>query len=143
VGHDEFDKDDLPLINRVLGQHPEVREVLVIAKQAIQQGQFPLASFDALAAALGGEDATFPFRGHSVRVGDLRQGIPAYYFPITSVDDLIAKIADLRLRASEPAAMPEVALGEQIPLPEGLKPPDLPPPPPRPQGGFLGIPKKT
>jgi hypothetical protein len=140
--HEPFDQDDLPLINRILDQHPEVAEVIQVVRQVCQRARFPIRTFDELAEALGGADSVVTLRGRLMRVGDLRLGLPAYYFPISSEADLSGKVSDLHARAGEPlpAAAPQgQAMGEQIPVPEGLHPPTTPRPPRPPQPGGVGI----
>jgi len=135
--HEPFTVDDLPLINRVLEQLPEVVEVLRFVKQVSSRAQYPIAGFDELAQALGGEDARLTIRGQEFRVGNLRQQLPAYYFPIGSEADLIVKVSDVGSRPGEPMPPPEgVVMGREIPLPEGVgRPPDIPDPPRPPSGG--------
>jgi hypothetical protein len=91
--------DDLTLVSKILQLHPEVEEVIRAVRQVSAGAKYPIQSFDELAQALGGDQGTVTFRGQQMRVGDIRRLIPAYYFPIGSEQDLIAKVSDLQSRA--------------------------------------------
>ncbi|SDS74247.1 hypothetical protein SAMN04489717_3714 [Actinopolymorpha singaporensis] len=54
----------------------------------------PLRSFDDLVAVLG-SDGQLTIRGRKLLVGDCRELVPLYYFPVVSEADLTAKLADL------------------------------------------------
>ena|SRR5438093_791270 len=56
---------------------------------------YPIASFDELVTALGGADVSFAIRGQNAQLGEVRDLVPDYYFPIGSAADLVAKMADL------------------------------------------------
>jgi hypothetical protein len=87
--------EDIALVNRLLPTHPDLHDTISIVKQVNAKAKYPIASFDDLAHALGGEDGTFTFRGRTMSMAEARGIIPAYYFPIGSEADLTAKIADL------------------------------------------------
>lgn len=98
--------DDSELLGRVLRAYPGAEEVFRTVKQISEKANWPLNTFDDLEQALGGEDATVTFRGRTFSTAEVRRLIPSYYFPITSADDLIAKIADLQAGAGTPSAPP-------------------------------------
>jgi hypothetical protein len=118
---------DLPLVERVLDQHPEVREVICLVKRVAQRARFPIAGIDELAEALGGEGSSVLLGGRTMTAGEWRRRVPAYYFPIHSEEDLIAKVSDLRFRPGGELPVSEgVGAGMKMPLPEGLRLPPLP-----------------
>lgn len=87
--------DDLPLVNRFMQVHPDLQDTLAVVKQVNAKGKYPIENFDALAQAMGGDKASITFRGRTLTMADARNVIPAYYFPIQSESDLLAKMADL------------------------------------------------
>jgi len=87
--------EDIGLVNRLLQSHPDLQDTISIVKQVNVKAKYPIASFDDLANALGGENASITFRGRTITMAEARSIIPAYYFPIASEADLTAKMADL------------------------------------------------
>lgn len=96
-------ESDLPLINRLLQAHPDLHESIGLVKQLNQKAKYPINNFEDLAKALGGDNATFTFRGRTMTMSEAKAAIPAYYFPIASETDLMTKMADLST-ALPPAA---------------------------------------
>ena len=94
---------DLPLVNRLLQSQPDLQDTISVVKQVNAKAKYPIASFDDLAKALGGDDATVTFRGRTITMAEARTLIPAYYFPIASESDLTAKMADLSKALPSPA----------------------------------------
>jgi hypothetical protein len=86
--------EDLGLINRLIKQQPELQELVQIVKQVTSKLKFPIESFDDMAEALG-PDAAITFRGRKQLLTGVRDYVPAYYFPIGSERDLVAKLRDL------------------------------------------------
>lgn len=133
MAREKITADDLSLVNRVLRQHPDVEEIVRAVKQVSANAKYPINTFDELAKAMGGEDATVTFRGRSMKVAEARRFIPAYYFPIGSEDDLVAKISDLqeRARVGAPPAPVDISPGltvhwaEPKEKPAGLEPPKV------------------
>ncbi len=62
-----------------------------------QSATYPLYSFDEFVAAFGA-DTVIAIRGDLVRLGDARDRIPSYYFPVGSDVDVMAKIDDLAVK---------------------------------------------
>ncbi len=87
--------EDLALVNRLLNAHPDLRDTISVIRQVNANSKYPITSFDELAQAMGGENASLTFRGRTMTMADARSVIPAYYFPIASESDLAAKMADL------------------------------------------------
>lgn len=87
--------DDLALVNRFMQVHPDLQDTLSVVKQVNASGKYPIANFDALAQAMGGDKASITFRGRTLTMADARNVIPGYYFPIQSESDLLSKMADL------------------------------------------------
>lgn len=93
--------DDLTLVSKILQMHPEVDEVIRAVRQVSARAKYPIQSFDELSHAMGGDEAAVTFRGQQMAVRDIRRLIPAYYFPIGSEQDLIAKVSDLQSRTGQ------------------------------------------
>ena len=87
--------EDISLVNRVLTSQPDLQDTISIIKQVNAKAKYPIASFDDLAQAFGGDGGTITFRGRTLSMAEARGIIPAYYFPIASEADLTAKMADL------------------------------------------------
>ena len=87
--------EDLPLVNRLIQVHPDLQDTIAVVKQVNAKSKYPIENFDALAKAMGGEQASITFRGRTLTMADARNVIPSYYFPIQSEADLMAKMADL------------------------------------------------
>ncbi|HEX6290597.1 MAG TPA: DUF6065 family protein [Herpetosiphonaceae bacterium] len=123
-----FEAADLDLINRVLQHYPEVVDLISTLKMLSKQTVYPIQTPDDFVAALGGPDATISFHGRSFSLAALRSAIPAYYFPIDSEDDLIAKLADVQARVrGGPPVQPDhadIQWGEQVDTPPDVPPPD-------------------
>ena len=94
--HNDFTAQDLPMLNRLIGLHPDFQETAAVVRQVTTNAKYPINSFDDLAETLGGEQATLTIRGRATTLAELRGLVPAYYFPIGSERDLVAKIADMR-----------------------------------------------
>lgn len=63
---------------------------------AAAQARYPIEDFEGLVQALGGGNVSITIRGAAMPLSAARAHVPAYYFPIGSAPDLLAKIADLR-----------------------------------------------
>lgn len=129
MSHQAFGPGDLDRINRVLLHYPEVADVIRILQVVSAKTTYPIQSFDHLIEACGGDDATITVQGREVRLAELQPAIPAYYFPIGSEDDLIAKIADVRVKGQTvippPISEHGVQWGPEVDAPPpGTDPPD-------------------
>jgi len=97
----EFTPDDLPLLNTVMRAFPHVADGFKSVIEVTRMLSFPVESPDQLSQAVGNVDLRY---GDAViPVGDLPTLMPAYYFPVESEEDFLAKIADVcaRVRAPE------------------------------------------
>jgi hypothetical protein len=92
-----YSPDDLDSLNAVLAQHPQVRE-LVDGIRALGDLQYPVDSFATLS------DRHIDDTAGLAVLGTFAQA-PAFYFPIASRKDLVAKLLELR-RHSGPNQMP-------------------------------------
>jgi hypothetical protein len=123
-----FQPEDLRLLNLILPLYPDVVDVIRAAKHAVARVKYPVQSFDELAAALG-DGVTLA--GGSLGLAEARRLLPAYYFPISSEEDLIAKVADLRAQAGAVAALPVAGDVTWAPAidkpPENSRPPQIAP----------------
>ncbi len=97
--------EDLSLVNRLIQVHPDLQDTIAVVKQVNAKGKYPIESFDELAKTMGGDHASITFRGRTLTMADARNVIPAYYFPIQSEADLLAKMADLS-KGMPPATAP-------------------------------------
>ena len=99
---EEFQPEDLRLINLILPHYPEVVDVIRAVKQAVGRATYPIQNFEELSTALGG----LTIAGGSFTLSEAQALLPPYYFPIGSEEDLIAKVADLRAQAGGMSALP-------------------------------------
>lgn len=99
---DEFQPEDLRLINLILPHYPDVVDVIRAVKHAVARVTYPVESFEELSEALGG----LTIAGGSFTLSEAQSLLPPYYFPIGSEEDLIAKVADLRAQAGGMSALP-------------------------------------
>jgi hypothetical protein len=124
---------DLPLINRILQFYPEVDALARTVKHISPKAKYPINSLNELTDALGADDEGSDAAPLQSLLG-LPGAIPAYYFPIASEEDLIAKL--LELRGQRPRAQ-EAAFGalepSPVPLPRPMAPVRVPEPFPLPQ----------
>ena len=105
-----------------------------IAKEISGNAPYPINSFDELAKALGGDDATVYFDGERHIVGQRRNLLPTEAFPLYSEEDFIQKITALEARHRECSqeyydqqqaqAFPEDT--DPPSIPPDIEPPDLP-----------------
>jgi len=88
---------DVGLLNRLIHQQPELQslvQMVHVVKQISAKTKYPIESFDDISEALG-PDASITFRGREQSLAAVRDYVPAYYFPIASERDLVAKLSDL------------------------------------------------
>lgn len=123
---DKIKPEDIKLLRLILRHYPEVDEVFRVLRLVLSGANFPIKSAVDVEQALGGEDEQFTFHGRLFPVRLVREMVPAYYFPIASEDDLVAKVADLRARQP---IQPELYVeGAAVtPLTVGGSGPDIPP----------------
>jgi hypothetical protein len=114
--------EDLALVNQVLQSQPDMQNTITLVKQISAKAKYPIANFDALATALGGDKATITFRGRSMTMAEARSSIPSYYFPITSESDLISKVSDLTTIPPLPST---AKWGQEKPKTPGRTPPNI------------------
>jgi len=96
-----FELEDFEVVNRVLPHFPEVQQAIHVVRRVSDQTEYPIDSFRELAAALGGPDTHIRYRDKRLTLRQVARLIPAYYFPITSQEDLAEKIADIQKHVSE------------------------------------------
>jgi hypothetical protein len=111
--------EDLPLVNRLLQTQPEILETITVIKHVTAKAKFPIHSFDDLAEALGGDQATVTFHGRTLSLAEVRNLVPAYYFPIASERDLLAKVLDLSKRFPAATMSPPPRLAASLMIPAG------------------------
>ena len=87
-------------------------EIVRIAKNVSSKATYPVSSFDELAQALGGQNASVRVAGKDYIVGQGRSLLPAAVFPITSEGDFITKITNLQ-SGGAPSMQGDLGLTEQ------------------------------
>jgi len=75
----------------------EYQDVEALAKRISEQTRYPIRDFKQLADVLGGEEATFEYKGNGRKLGQLKKMVPDGFFPVDSQEDLIAKIGYLHI----------------------------------------------
>ena len=119
--------DDIHLMQTLLRHHPDLNDIYQVARLLKSRAQFPLNSAADVEEALGGHAATFEFAGQAIPVTEIRNMVPAYYFPIATEDDLVAKIADLRARHPGLPGMGRGPIADiSLPARDDQRPPDVP-----------------
>jgi hypothetical protein len=120
-----FQPEDLRLINLILPHYPDVVDVIRAVKQAAARVRYPVQNYEELVTALG----DVALAGSPLGRAEAQRLLPAYYFPISSEEDLIAKVADLRAQAGALAALPSMGDVEWVPPaetpPENSRPPHV------------------
>ena len=86
--------DDLDLIKNVLYYYPGVVEVLTLAEMIDGLG-YPINSLEEVLRGAENTVADFRLMGRTYDFKAVRRAVPAYYFPIVSRDDLVAKLVEL------------------------------------------------
>jgi hypothetical protein len=94
----DLEPHDLEFLRGILRFYPGIKEMLSLVRKVSLAG-FPVNSFDDFETALGGPSVTIKVKGQAIPLGIVRRFVPAYYFPIASKTDLIAKVVELRRRA--------------------------------------------
>jgi hypothetical protein len=89
--------DQLRIMKTLLKYHPQVAQAVAAVTAVTAKAKFPIHSFQELQEAMGGGE-TIEFGGRSFSMAELEQHVPAYYFPISNENDLIAKVGDLAKR---------------------------------------------
>jgi hypothetical protein len=149
------DSDELALIKSVLRFYPEVNALMRTVKQVAARAEYPVTSLGELIDAAGdvGEDVPadegVSDQERAASVLGVPHGMPAYYFPIASQDDLIAKLLELRAkpsRAQEPRHRGAIAETLRMTAPPATvlpSPSPIPPSPPLPEGPGAAEPPPT
>ena len=93
-----YDADDLDTINVILDQFPDIRD-LVDDVRSLDFLTYPVDSLTTLFASAG------EHREKTVSLEALRRA-PAFYFPLASKADLVAKLLELRRHPSSAWTQP-------------------------------------
>lgn len=130
-----YEPNDLDVINELVRVHPEVNELIAAVKAVMAATEFPIESRGELAEALAlqrtGEEPRRVGEGFRL-LSVITSDMPAFYFPIVSRKDLIAKVVEFGGRrpadaetAVQPRAAPFAAAGAREPVrlirPEDVK----------------------
>lgn len=123
----KFDKRNHPEVQALLKQLPPVRHTPLVDVADLREVvkvfavlpplEYPIGSASELIEKLGGPDKTFDIVGVSVDPLRMIKYMPAYYFPIISVENFIEKMAELvRNNRKLPDVPKELAnLKQQLP----------------------------
>jgi hypothetical protein len=76
----------------------EYSDVEEVSKRVSAKAEYPIRNFKQLADALGGEEASFDFKGRGQKLGELKKMVPEGFFPVDSHEDLIAKVGYLMIK---------------------------------------------
>lgn len=98
---EDFTPDDLPYLNMAMRAFPHVAHGFRAVIVATSKLSFPVSGPDDLRAATG-DGYQLRYGDSEIPVDDLPQLMPAYYFPIESAEDFLAKVADVCDRVREP-----------------------------------------
>jgi len=104
-----FEPDDLDVINELVRVHPELNELLAAVKSVTDAMGFPIESRGELAEALARrrkDEESWRIGEGSGFLSTVMYDMPAFYFPIVSRKDLIAKLVEFR---SQRFAGPQMA----------------------------------
>lgn len=97
----DFTPDELPDLNRLMRVFPHVAYGFRAVMAAMSRLSFPVqAPSDLSAATSGGYGLSYG--ASEIPIDDLPRLMPAYYFPIESEDDFLAKVGDVCARVREP-----------------------------------------
>jgi hypothetical protein len=85
--------EDLPVLEIVLGLHPDLEMVLFVGIHARRLGlKYPLKSHKDLAKLFPGEKKQLMFRGHSVTYDQAVQFLSKEFFPIANEEEFLRRI---------------------------------------------------
>lgn|GEM_PF-1849242 len=90
-----------PVRQRPLVSSVDLREIVRVF-EALPTLRYPIDTAADLLEQLGGEDATVQLAGIDVRVARMIGYLRAYYFPISSVENFIEKLAEV-IRTNRPS----------------------------------------
>jgi len=119
--------DDLELVNMVLKHHPEAAEAVRAVQTVANKVSFPIHSYHELSEAMGGDQTAVTIRGRHMTLAEIQKHVPSYYFPISNVHDLVAKIADLSGLGRAAAVGGHVIGVTHPPIAHAPKPDSVPP----------------
>ena len=97
----DFTPDDLPMLNTAMKAFPHVGDGLRTMVDLGNRLSFPVESPEQLQRAVG-EAGTLRYADVDISLEDLPALMPAYYFPLESVEDFFAKVSDVTGRVREP-----------------------------------------
>lgn len=99
------EENELKAMKLLLRMQPELRESYEILTKIIDKGKFPINSFKEFSELMGGDDSTMSFAGKVMKLRDVEDMVPSYYFPISNEHDLSAKVRDLTSRKPKGPSM--------------------------------------
>lgn len=97
----DFTPDDLPLLNAAMRAFPHVGDGFRAMVEVGKRLEFPVEAPEALQGAIA-EAGTVRYGDSEIPVDDLPALMPAYYFPVESVEDFFTKVSDITARVREP-----------------------------------------
>jgi hypothetical protein len=120
---DYFTAEDLPVLNAAMHAFPHVRDGFRAMVDVGTRMSFPVESPEALQRVIA-EVGPVRYGDSEIPLDDLPALMPAYYFPVDSVDDFFAKVSDVTARVREPDGvnMPGARLREAVAPRRGEEP---------------------
>lgn len=97
----EFTPDDLPMLNTAMRAFPHVGDGFRAMLEVGGRLEFPVESPEALQRAIA-ERGSPRYGDWEIPMDDLPALMPAYYFPVESVEDFFSKVSDVTARVREP-----------------------------------------
>jgi hypothetical protein len=101
----KLDSRERPETKSLLAGLPAMRHVPLVSELDLEEAakvlrkmprlEFPIGSASELVDKLGGGDASFEVEGVKVEPIRMVKYVPAHYFPIVSLENLVEKMADL------------------------------------------------
>lgn len=121
---EDFTPEDLPQLNLAMQAFPHVAYGLRALIAVTSRLSFPVSSPEDIARAI--EQDYLRYGESEIPVAELPTLMPAYYFPIESPEDFLAKVADVCIRVREPAGRNLAStLMEATAPPPDESPPDM------------------
>jgi hypothetical protein len=121
---EDFTPDDLPYVNLAMRAFPHVAHGFRALVTVTSKLSFPVSGPDEIARAAGGH--TLRYGDSDIPLDELPDLMPAYYFPIESAEDFLAKVADVCERVREPQGRNLAATLMEAKAPDpGHSPPNI------------------
>lgn len=97
----DFTADDLPMLNVAMRAFPHVGDGFRAVVNVSSRLNFPVESTEELQKVIS-DIGGIRYADTDIPIEDLPTLMPAYYFPVESVEDFFAKVSDVATRVREP-----------------------------------------